>query len=107
MKLAASTAYGTAGPAFVRSIVEKQIEGRHVRELVDAFVKKALKGVTGDHGQLARRRNGSDWSRRRESLPSNSGWSRGRKACRSRTRRTCSESGLTRAAERGRRRLGR
>jgi uncharacterized protein (DUF927 family) len=54
MKLASATYYGTAGPAFVRGLIERHIGGEEVRKLVDAFVADALAGVTDNHGQAVR-----------------------------------------------------
>jgi uncharacterized protein (DUF927 family) len=44
MQEMASTYYGTAGPAFVKALIEEKISGEHVRRSVDDFVA----GVLGD-----------------------------------------------------------
>ena len=54
MKRAASTIYGTAGPEFVRQVIERQTNGELVRSRVAAFVENALAGVADWHGQAAR-----------------------------------------------------
>jgi uncharacterized protein (DUF927 family) len=51
MKLAASTACGHAGPAFVRQLVARRDD---VRKTVAEFVDAALDGVSDDQGQAAR-----------------------------------------------------
>jgi uncharacterized protein (DUF927 family) len=54
MKRASSSVYGTAGPEFVRQLIERQITGEVVRSRVANFVEKALAGVADWHGQAAR-----------------------------------------------------
>jgi len=54
MKLAASASYGSAGPEFVRQLIERRVTGNDVRKMVDDFVASALRGVTDDQGQAAR-----------------------------------------------------
>jgi hypothetical protein len=54
MKLAASTSYGTAGPEFVRLLIEARVGRQEVREIANDFVEKALAGVSGDLGQAKR-----------------------------------------------------
>ena len=54
MKRAASTYYGTAGPEFVRLLVNAKIGADDVRSLVDAFTVKALESVKDDSGQAHR-----------------------------------------------------
>ena len=54
MKRAASACYGTAGPAFVRGLIERRIAGDKVRKLVADFVDDALGSINTDHGQAAR-----------------------------------------------------
>jgi putative DNA primase/helicase len=54
LKRVASKYYGTAGPQFVRELIERSVTGERVRKLVTEFVSVALKGITKDHGQAAR-----------------------------------------------------
>ncbi|HZZ22332.1 MAG TPA: DUF927 domain-containing protein, partial [Roseiarcus sp.] len=54
MKRGASTCYGTAGPQFVRELIERRIAGDTVRKLVFDFAADALAGIAVDHGQAAR-----------------------------------------------------
>jgi uncharacterized protein (DUF927 family) len=54
LKRAASTHYGTAGPAFVRQLIEHSVTARNVRERVADFVATALAGTKDYHGQAAR-----------------------------------------------------
>ena len=54
MKCAASGFYGTAGPAFVRMLIDAKIDGDTVRSAVNAFAAKALEGVKDDSGQAHR-----------------------------------------------------
>jgi putative DNA primase/helicase len=50
-----ATFYGTAGPEFVRQLIERRIASEQVCKLVDEFVATALKGVDKkNHGQVAR-----------------------------------------------------
>jgi uncharacterized protein (DUF927 family) len=53
-KTATSTHYGTAGPQFVRRLIDENISAPDVRDRVDAFVRNALNGVKDRHGQAAR-----------------------------------------------------
>jgi putative DNA primase/helicase len=54
VKRASSTHYGTAGPAFVRALIEKSVSPADVRESVEDFVADTLEGVKDYHGQMAR-----------------------------------------------------
>jgi uncharacterized protein (DUF927 family) len=54
MKLAASTFFGSAGPEFVRQLIERGVIAHDVRRVVNDFVAQALKGVADDQGQEAR-----------------------------------------------------
>jgi putative DNA primase/helicase len=52
---AASKFYGTAGLAFIRQLIERDVTSERVRKLVGEFVAVALKDVDkNNHGQLAR-----------------------------------------------------
>jgi uncharacterized protein (DUF927 family) len=51
---AASTYYGTAGPEFVRLLLENEIGGDAIRALVDKFVTEVLPEGTAGAGQAAR-----------------------------------------------------
>src|SRR5262249_56072851 len=42
IKRAATTAYGTAGPAFVRKLISDSVTGDDVRGLVDQFVRATI-----------------------------------------------------------------
>ena len=53
MKRAAAAHYGSAGPAFVRELIERRA-GENVRKQVFDFADDALGGVKVDHGQAAR-----------------------------------------------------
>ena len=46
------TAYGTAGPAFVRKLIAEKISGDDIRARVDDFIERV--GVSGAHGQVRR-----------------------------------------------------
>ena len=61
LEAASSTYCGTAGPAFIRQLIERDVTSERVRRLVTEFVAVALKGVNKkDHGQVAPEwRNGS------------------------------------------------
>ena len=54
MKRASLTYYGTAGPAFVRALIERSISDGELHPRVDAFVARALEGTRDYHGQAAR-----------------------------------------------------
>jgi putative DNA primase/helicase len=55
MQAAASTYYGTAGPQFVRELIERCVTSERLRKLTAEFVAVALKGVNkSNHGQVAR-----------------------------------------------------
>jgi uncharacterized protein (DUF927 family) len=54
LKRATLTHYGTAGPEFVRRLIEKGIDGDQVRTRVAAFVEDTLKESGVYHGQVAR-----------------------------------------------------
>jgi uncharacterized protein (DUF927 family) len=54
LKRAASTHYGTAGPAFVRELIERGVTARSIRDSVTDFVVAALAGHKDYHGQAAR-----------------------------------------------------
>ena len=52
---AASKFYGTAGLAFIRQLIERDVTSERVRKLVGEFVAVALKDVDkNNHGQVAR-----------------------------------------------------
>src|SRR5258705_386345 len=44
IKLAAVSNYGTAGPAFVRKLIDEGVTGEDVRELVGQFVRATIPG---------------------------------------------------------------
>jgi putative DNA primase/helicase len=52
IKLAALSAYGTAGPAFVRKLISDSVSGDDVRGLIDPFVKSII--PAGSDGQVER-----------------------------------------------------
>jgi uncharacterized protein (DUF927 family) len=54
LKRAASTHYGTAGPAYVRELTERGVTASSIRERVTDFAKAVLVGTTDYHGQAAR-----------------------------------------------------
>jgi uncharacterized protein (DUF927 family) len=54
LKRASLSDYGTAGPEFVRKLIERQVGGSAVRKRVAAFVEDVLKGIKDPHGQAAR-----------------------------------------------------
>ena len=49
---ASVTAYGSAGPAFVRSLIAEKISGADIRASVDDFIERV--GVSRAHGQVRR-----------------------------------------------------
>ena len=52
IKLAATSNYGTAGPAFVRKLIDEGVTGEDVRELVGQFVRATIPGEAD--GQVER-----------------------------------------------------
>ena len=54
LKRAASTSYGTAGPEFVRLLIEAKVDSDSARQIVEAFTKKAMGSAKGDQGQASR-----------------------------------------------------
>jgi uncharacterized protein (DUF927 family) len=54
LKRATLTHYGTAGPEYVRQLIERQITSEAVRQRVASFVEDALKGIKDPHGQAGR-----------------------------------------------------
>jgi uncharacterized protein (DUF927 family) len=52
MQVMAATYYGTAGPAFVKALIEEEVDGEQVRSAVDAFVASVVE--TDAEGQLRR-----------------------------------------------------
>jgi uncharacterized protein (DUF927 family) len=52
IKLAATTAYGAAGPEFVRRLIVESVGGEDVRGLIETFVKATV--PAGADGQVAR-----------------------------------------------------
>jgi putative DNA primase/helicase len=56
IKLAATTAYGTAGPEFVRRLIAETVNGEDVRGLISQFVMAEIPGaVDGQVGRAAQR----------------------------------------------------
>jgi putative DNA primase/helicase len=54
MQEMASIYYGTAGPAFVKAMLEEKISAATVRQTIMSFLDKALGGVSNDEGQARR-----------------------------------------------------
>ena len=80
MKRAASTYYGTAGPEFVRLLVNAKIGADDVRSLVDTFTVKALESVKDDFSdRRIGRRSVSGSPRRRASSRSSLAYCHGPK----------------------------
>ena len=52
LKAAATGAYGTAGPAFIRALIIENVDGAAVRAMVTEFVKKNV--PVGADGQVSR-----------------------------------------------------
>jgi uncharacterized protein (DUF927 family) len=51
---ATSTYYGTAGPEFVRQLIERNVAAEEVRNRIGAFIAGALVNIKDYHGQAAR-----------------------------------------------------
>jgi uncharacterized protein (DUF927 family) len=54
-KTACTTHYGTAGPAFVRALIEEQVDGEAIRSLVNDFVAKVACATDGQIVRAAQR----------------------------------------------------
>jgi uncharacterized protein (DUF927 family) len=54
MQAAAATYYGTAGPAFVKALIDEKVTGAAVRQAVSKFIVSVLGGASSDDGQVRR-----------------------------------------------------
>jgi uncharacterized protein (DUF927 family) len=54
LKAASSRFHGTAGPEFVRQLLDQKITAKAITEKTDAFTAKALEGVNDASGQVKR-----------------------------------------------------
>jgi putative DNA primase/helicase len=54
LKAASSRFHGTAGPEFVRQLLDQKITAKAITEKTDAFAAKALEGVNDASGQVKR-----------------------------------------------------
>jgi hypothetical protein len=63
MQEMASTFYGTAGPAFVKALLEDKISGADVRQAVNDFIAGVIENGSSDEARRGAARGGSPWSR--------------------------------------------